>query len=302
MKIVFFSRFYAVYQPLSFYSRRDGRWCSLHRDTGTLPITEIWRGKKANVEKTDVRQRRNREGVSAWVKEKLRIFISAARKGNVANDYLYRSLKRSRLSLCKLKSAAVNKFVVARLQFTNYRVVRSRETTPAPLMMRWSLGTTVNYRWITKSCLRASCNPVNRERHRVSWKRIWPHLAWRSRERDKGNLRHNFCDCYNRRPAIELHDADPNRSRRYRALRAAADFRVPTRYAANDTARAVNNNHLVIFIVMVRFTTIDALTYCSGAVPGRLTDCYNAAETSTVTPIWLRSQYAVPIILCAVDT
>lgn len=153
----------------------------------------------------------------------------------------------------------------------------------------------INYRWITKSWLRATCNPVNRERHRVSWKSIWPHLAWRSRGRDKGNLRHNFRDCYNRRPAIEVRDAD-NRLRRYRALR-AENFRV--RYTARDTKRTANNNHLVIFIIMLHPITIDALTYCPGALPGRLTVCYNAAETSTVTPIWLWLQYALPIILYA---
>lgn len=60
---------------------------------------------------------------------------------------------------------------------------------------------------------------------------------------------------------------------------------------------ATNNNHLVIFIITLHPTTIDTLTYCPGAFPDRLTDCYNAAETLGRDSDF--GQYAVPITLPA---
>lgn len=164
-------------------------------------------------------------------------------------------------------------------------------------MMRWSPGTapsTIDE--LPNRGPRTSCNPVVK-RHRVSWKRIWSHLAWWSRGRDKGNLRHNFRDCYNRCLQLKCTMPTIDRADTGRCGCIAENFRVPIRYTASDTPRAGNNNHLVIFIVMERPTTIDALTYCPGALPDRLTDCYNAVETSTVIPIWPWGQYAMPIIL-----
>lgn len=167
-------------------------------------------------------------------------------------------------------------------------------------MMRWSPGTAINYRWITKSWPRASCNSVNRG---TSQGLVKTHLAAfgmavsRTRQRE-------FATQF---PRL-LQSASCNWSARCRQsiapIPCAAGYgrefqSAPIRYMTRDTARTANNNHLVIFIVVVHPTTIDALTYRSGALPGRLTDCYNAAETSTVTPIWLWGQYALPIILYA---
>jgi hypothetical protein len=56
---------------------------------------------------------------------------------------------------------------------------------------------------------RELCNPVNYERHGAAGENV------RVRPRYKGNLRHNFRDCYDRVLQLKAYDAD-NRSRRAR--------------------------------------------------------------------------------------